>query len=231
MLSTKRWVEKAGEIMKELGAYSAYSYVRETNPSNDLPYHNWTHLCHVVVNSSRGAEHYALPTTTKTDLAVAAIFHDYDHSGGHSDDAENVGRAIDGFLEWNSFQRYPVWNADEVEHLIRSTQHPPVVEFTSIEQKILHDSDLMENGLDTWHDMIMNGVRFELEIKYGRSISYNEMLRMQIEFHDGVTWRTKWGQDFDRRYVQPNLSKIQQKFYNRRSKKHGMLHDDDISSL
>ena len=230
MLSTKGWIEKAGEIMKNLGVYSAYTYVRDTNPSNDLPYHNWTHLCHVVVNSSAGANYYALPSTTQTDIAVAAIFHDYDHSGGHSDDAENVDRAIQGFSEWNSLQKHPLWDSDSVTHLIRSTQHPPVVDFISIEQKILHDSDLMENGLDTWHEKIMNGVRYELEIKYGHSISYTQMLEMQLEFHDGVVWRTRWGQEFDRQYVQPNLKKIQQELQQRRSRKHGM-HNDDFGSM
>lgn len=230
MLSTSGWIQKAGNIMKGLGVYPAYVYVRDTNPSNDLPYHNWTHLCHVVVNSSCGADYYALPITSRVDLAVASIFHDYDHSGGHSEDEENVNRAIQGFSEWDSLQKYPVWDSDHVIHLIQSTQHPPVVDFVSIEQKVLHDSDLMENGLDTWHDMIMNGVRFELEVKRGHSISYTKMLEMQLEFHDDVTWRTKWGQDFKEKYVQPNLDAIRRELSNRRDTQHGM-YNDDISSM
>lgn len=230
MLSTKGWVEKAKNITQDLGVESAYSYVRDTNPSNDLPYHNWTHLCHVVVNSSRGADYYALPTIARVDLAVASLFHDYDHSGGHSEDSENVSRAIQGFTEWSNSQNYPVWNPENVIHLIRSTQHPPVVDFVSIEQKVLHDSDLMENGLDTWHDRIMNGVRYELEIKYGHSISYTQMLDMQLDFHDDVIWRSKWGQEFDRQYVQPNLEKIRLELQQRRSRQHGM-YDGDTRSM
>lgn len=208
MLSTTGWTERAGSILERLGAYRAYLHVRDHNPSNRLPYHNWTHLCHVVVNSHRGAEHYALPARDQANLAVAGIFHDYDHSGGVTDDQQNVDRAIANFQEWSSTQSHPTWDDAEVELLIRTTQWPPVVDPISITQKIMRDADLMENGLDTWEELIMNGVRFELEVKEGVPITLEDMKRRQVEYHRGVQWNTAWGRRFAREHIWPILDQL-----------------------
>lgn len=209
MLSTQGWHEKARSICDELGVVGAYDHVRDHNPSNDLPYHNWRHINHVVVNTSRGACYHQLPEAQHRDLAVAALFHDYDHSGGVTDDVRNVSRACEGFLQWYRTQPAHCCDADHVLTLIRSTQTPLAVPLEQLSQCIMRDADLMENGLDTWHEQIMNGVRYELEVKLQRPITYEQMLAMQLEYHAGVTWNTQWGQQFAQQHIAPVLQWIQ----------------------
>lgn len=201
-------MEQAQHIAHQLGVGDAHEYVKTHNPSNDLPYHNWRHLNHVLVNTSRGAHHHCLPTEQHRDLAVASLFHDFDHSGGVTDDVRNVARACEGFRSWYRTQSPDICDPEQVTLLIQSTQTPLEVPLDHITQGIMRDGDLMENGLDTWHEQIMNGVRYELEVKMQRSISYADMLEMQLEYHSKVNWHTEWGQQFAEQHIVPVLKFI-----------------------
>lgn len=119
----------------------AINFLSISNPSNFLPYHGIDHLwsvynsCMLMINQS--------PETIKDkELLIAALFHDYDHSGGKLSDAQNITNALMGVQLFH--QANPEFDLFYVKFLISCTEYPYTVEESdlTIESKMLRDADM-----------------------------------------------------------------------------------------
>lgn len=199
----------AEDICRLLRIDSIYGYVRETNPSNDLPYHNWIHTQHMVESVYEGALYHDLPLQSQIDLVVAALFHDYGHSGGKTDDVTNIKVAKQALDLYTAMRYHMVeYIPDVVRLLISVTQYPFTTAPIFAQEKIIRDADLMEMGRDTWHEMVIEGLRKEIQVSRNREITLEEMYRGQLDFHATAVWYTDWGLAFRENNVVPNLNKI-----------------------
>jgi len=188
---------KVRGICTQLDILGAFNWVLKNNPSNDLPYHNWYHALCMIEKCVEGANYHNLPYRSVRHLAVAALFHDYAHTGGGKDDQYNIVLALRGL---NNLANRSVGstvalgiNLDEVEQIIRITQYPYIDAPICIEQRIIRDADLMQSFRPTWKEMILDGLRKEMEIKLNKEISIEEMCKGQIAFLKNVIPLTDWG--------------------------------------
>lgn len=162
------------------------------NTANDLPYHNAFHAQCMDENCYDGAQYYNLPYDVTKNLLMAALFHDFNHSGGKTNDKENVTRAtID-------LEKLFVRSNDSIPTIviecIRCTEFPFVIEPMTIEQRIIRDADLMQFRYPNWQDVIENKLRAEIEVARGEQISAEDMYEGNKTFWSKVKFYTEWGQ-------------------------------------
>ena len=197
MINDKELESKVKVLCEVFILLDAFNYVKKNNPSNDLPYHNWYHALCMVEKCLEGAIYHNLPYRSMRHLTLAALFHDYDHTGGKEADSTNISRAIWGWRKYDALSNCSLANIDamEVEHIIKITEYPYTSDPISIEQKIIRDADLMQCLRPTWHEMIIDGLRKELSIKFGKELTEEEMCEGQIKFLDAVKPHSEWGKD------------------------------------
>lgn len=196
MSATKlEMLDKVREICIGLNISDQLEFVLGNNPSNDLPYHNLTHTLSMVLCCYEAGTHYNLPLVSLRPLCVAALFHDYDHSGGAQSDSANISNAISGFLHQNCLNSFPWYTeyATQVPRFIAVTEYPYVLSPVCIEERILRDCDLLSIIYDDWYDRIIIGLGMEMSVKYGRTVTEYEMVKGQIDFLGSVKLFTDWG--------------------------------------
>jgi len=82
----------------------AYNYVLKTNNGNRNPYHNNEHtlfvfnVCMKLFDIYK--KEYKLKSRDRYALGLAAIFHDYNHSGGKLKDSDNIKLALEGIYQY-----------------------------------------------------------------------------------------------------------------------------------
>ena len=188
-------LESVKTICINIGIEKQLHFVLNKNPSNNLPYHNLLHTLSMVDSCFKAASFYNLPLISIRQLCVAALFHDYDHSGGKLPDSENIKAAIAGFNIQNSMVGHPnyIEFATTVPRFISVTEYPYVVVPHCIEEKILRDCDLLSIMYDDWYERVVIGLGQEMCVKAGRVITEREMIEGQLEFLSKVTMFTDWG--------------------------------------
>ena len=153
------------------------------------PYHNMNHTLHVVSECYAGACYYVFDGVSFRNLLIAALFHDFNHSGQltGNDDLE-IERAIRGL-------RKHILPEDEprlaiIEGLIRSTRFPhkaPNDELVLSEQ-VLRDADMSQSfGSNDWVQQILFGLSAEMRM------TPKELLGTQESFLSGVEFASEWG--------------------------------------
>jgi hypothetical protein len=201
--------EKLSEFCEELadrfGIRVYYNHVVNNNPSNHLPYHNLFHTLCMVRNCYTAASHYNLPYESVRHLLVAALFHDFAHSGGEYGDDVNVKDAVGGFNKfWNIQLRVHSAAAGIdnklVERIIEVTQYPYVRQPVCIEESIIRDCDLLQMLEPEWREHVIGGLQKEMSIRLGQDLTLGEMLEGQIKFMTSVKFFTEWA--FRRAYKQ-----------------------------
>ena len=181
--------------IKELEIEHIYKYVMENNESKYLPYHNNFHLEQVCKYALLIADSMEIPFEDKKILAVASLFHDFNHSGGKfKDDSENISAAMKGFLEFNSwlkYMNYEPYSTNQkllINKLINGTKYPYTSDGSDLPEigKILRDSDTLQ-GL--FCQNYVNGIIRALSTEIG--IPFEKMLKGQIGFITGVKYLTE----------------------------------------
>ena len=182
---------------------SIIRYILENNPSQALPYHSFSHSLWVLYNC------YDICKYEKKDapkeLLIAALFHDFDHTGGFywlGSDDKNVIRAISRFNEcWN----YGIIKDDVdkplVQRLIFITEYPHR-EITKMEGEIttqaddifqfltnaLRDADMLQTMRDTQlHDLVA------IKEEYFKYMPWKEYTEKSVEFLQSIKFKTKFG--------------------------------------
>ena len=184
---------KVEELCDRFDVVRHYEKVRDHNPANDLPYHNWYHTLCMVEKCVEGANWHNLPWQSIRNLIVAALFHDYAHSGGRTNDTENIARAVRCLANTGPAL---AMNIVDVEQIIRVTEYPYVLEPVCIEHRIIRDADLMQVlRIDTWEEMVIHGLRKEIEVKLGNPLSVLEMCAGQIDFLRKIKVHSDWGKE------------------------------------
>ena len=182
-------------ILKIIEKYDLGDMVRwilENNSSQALPYHNFNHslwVAHYIHDA------HLLETNGETpprELITAALFHDFDHSGGFfTDDSKNIERAIAGFSRWCAEHSE---NSDfyiTVADLIGWTQYPFREKSPTVEIACLRDADMMQHCNDT---LLANFVGIKKELfKYD---SYDEYTEKSLAFLRNLHYETEYGKTF-----------------------------------
>jgi hypothetical protein len=174
----------------DLTAYFKVLFFKARNLNN--PYHNLRHMLHVTWLCHKAAEFYRdqLSPRQGRNLLIAALFHDFDHSGhchpGHYPDRLNIEIAIAAL-------RRHVLAADqealsEIEALIRATEFPYQCPGRSLDLagKIIRDADLAQALDSAWIQQVVIGLAEEAEI------APLDMLRAQRSFLGALHFNTDW---------------------------------------
>ena len=158
------------------------------SPNVMIPYHNLRHMLHVMWATYQGAMYYEnkISPLTLRNMLIAALFHDYNHSGKTNDDASNIETAIKGLKCHIDPMDAPYF--DEICSYIRGTQFPPVVTNLDLPAAIVRDADVAYTLADVW----IQTVNFGLNIEIG--VSTKKMLKLQEPFLRSLKFMTEWAE-------------------------------------
>ena len=179
--------------------YEAKTYILENNlVEND--YHNNEHMINVFNNAmilfNHYKDEYKLPPYFKLCLGLAALFHDFNHSGGKLKDSENIELALVALKEFlltiNKSDLY-----DDIKNIIIATEFPHLDIDLDILQKIIRDADTMGGVIEGWKSVVTN-----LASEYNKSLE--EFIPTQIKFLDTVKFNT----DYCNELLKNNKEKI-----------------------
>lgn len=190
-------VTSALQIRDRLKLVHFFNFFDNFNDSYVAPYHNSYHSYCMVNNCYEGAYHHGLQHPRA--LIVAALFHDFDHSAGYQNDDVNISRALVGL---SNAQRYASSNGtgltttelEDAINAIKVTRFPFTVEPINTEQKIIRDADLMQ--IYEMNDVVLykqfSGLKAEIEVREGRSLTDDEFGVGNGAFLDQTSWFTSW---------------------------------------
>lgn len=151
-------------------------------------YHNFRHMLHVVYQCHEALKFYRMDTfSSNRALLVAAIFHDYEHTGRAGNDDLNIELAIRGFRK--HILPHDENIKEEVERLIRSTQFPYVEEASDLSSMILRDADLTQALSVAWIQQVV----FGLAVEWGTTPL--AVLKSQKQFLGALQFKTAWAKE------------------------------------
>lgn len=168
------------------------------------PYHNFRHMFHVMWLCYQACVFYAgeLSPRQMRSLLVAALFHDFDHSGIMSNDDLNIDRAVRGFGTYIApeDERY----SGNIVAMIMSTgyHYQAASENLPLCCQILRDADLSQALNGAWIQQVVFG------LAAGRSKQPIDVLKAQGAFHKSLVFNTEWarqmfsGEDIEKKIAE-----------------------------
>jgi len=205
--------ELVSYIFRSNGVEDYLDYFNAHNPSSDIPYHNKYHTYCMALNVYEASLYYNLSIEARRALLVAALFHDYDHSGGRKTDDINVAIAANNLVDAHKqlveiYRTQPVSDVgDHFAHLtpkelidaietLLITKYPYDGPPVTMLQKIIRDADLMqvyEEDADRLRQQFL-GLKAEMELTRGPFTpeQWGDGCR---DFNDATVWHTQWAQD------------------------------------
>lgn len=186
--------------LQQLGLDRLWDWVKDNNPSGELPYHNNQHLFHVarIANQLLNAE----TTPTVRDeivLIVACLFHDFNHSGGVQPDSENIHNAImalDQFA-FTDIGLQVLKNhgmLQQVKELIKLTQFPSERNPDTLMGLCIRDADMLYSFCSVGIDAVVTGLRKEMAVTTGVLTPPLDYMEQQRKFINSLTMFTGAGQ-------------------------------------
>jgi len=155
------------------------------------PYHNFRHIFHVMWLCYSACQYYRNILTPRQmrNLLIAAIFHDFDHSGKPGHDELNIAEAIKA-LEKHIAPEDRAHLAD-ISYLIRMTEFPYKISSDGLELRalIIRDADLSQAFSVAWIQQIVFGLASEWEKKPA------DILKLQGGFLGSLKFHTKWAEE------------------------------------
>lgn len=164
----------------------ALEFIINTSDSNFNPYHNLNHNLTVMYFSYQLGISENLSKQEMTELLLAAIFHDYNHSGGKEKDDYNIKEAKKGVV--NFISKYDVKiDKNRIYRIIDATEFPYKIkdENLTLQQEIIRDADMLQLIEDNRIQTNIIGLQTELKR------SYSEHLKLQKEFMENLKLRLK----------------------------------------
>lgn len=161
-------------------------------PNVNAPYHNFRHMVHVLYLCYDACLFYADKLTPREmrNLLIAALVHDFDHTGDSYDDAVNIKRAINGLFFHLADE--DIDDFDNISYIVRCTQFPYELpsDKISLLGQIIRDADLSQNFSVAWIQQVV----FGLSEEWGNKTPL-QVLEMQEKFmRDVLHYHTEWGQ-------------------------------------
>lgn len=152
------------------------------------PYHNFRHMCHVLFLCYQACLFYKDKFSEREmrTLLVAALFHDFNHTGGTGPDSVNIARAIAGLerhLEMEDGGEYA-----NIVALMKATEFPYKVptESLGLRAQIIRDADMAQSLGVAWIQQTVFGLASE----WGKE-PFN-MLKDEVGFHKNLKFHTEW---------------------------------------
>jgi len=158
------------------------------SPTADLPYHNTEHLFGVMMSVYDACCFYFFDTTETRVMLIAALFHDYLHTGGGMGyDSINIRLAIQGINEHilEEDRKY----LPDIESYIQATEFPHShIDDTedNLPLHIMRDADLSYGLSERWISSIIFGIGKEF------MKDSDSMLKEQIVFLENLKFMTDW---------------------------------------
>jgi len=193
------------EICKEdLVLKSALSYVILNNSGNTNPYHSFEHTSNVFLYCVEGSEYHNVPEKERLNLLLAALFHDFNHSGGEMTDNINISNAKLGVEAWAKEINDATVDLEQIYSLIDITEFPYKVDSNSLnlQQQILRDSDMGSIFTDNWFQTIILGLSSEGKIEI------EAFIEQQKNFMNSMKPNTPWFQKTKMPLLQEKLDDL-----------------------
>lgn len=167
-------------------------YIVNTNSANNAPYHNLNHLITVMKHCYYALDLLGMKDDTKTEpLLLAALFHDYEHSGGELTDTLNVARAWEGFrnflIEFHPLGVQPLdIKTDDynfMKNLIISTEYPHTIKNKdlTIYQAILRDADMCQTFEPSWFTSDIYGLAKEFKKPIEQFVDESKLFLLNLK--------------------------------------------------
>lgn len=168
-----------------------YRILIEKATNLSLLYHGLTHINRVLWYCYIGGLHYMregrLTAIQFRILLIAALFHDFNHSGKLEDDRKQITRAIKALRKHILDSDRPYLR--DIEEVMWATLFPYGEEVVSLSGCIIRDAD-MTQALDlTWMGINLVGLSMEWKI------TFKEMLLRQEPFLKGMKLESGWGRN------------------------------------
>ncbi len=179
--------------LSKLGLTHVESYVAKNNPSSHIPYHNLYHAQTVALTCWHAAQFANLSKTDKQALILAALFHDFGHSGGVLPDADNIRIATDALRFAQAALTLNPALVESAIDIISATQYPYVLEPETEMQRIIRDADLCQILYEGWESML-DGLRREMSVTTTQPVDPGEFAVKAFRFWRGAAFHSKWGQ-------------------------------------
>lgn len=154
------------------------------------PYHNLRHMLHVTWLCYQASVFYDSRLTRREvrNLLIAALFHDFDHSGQFGNDDLNIERAIRGLK--HHIQPEDIDHLRDIEVVIRASEFPHRDVQESLLVSILRDADVSQALTVAWIQQVIIGLATE----WGKPPL--EVLKSQKGFHRSLKLVTDWAASF-----------------------------------
>lgn len=154
-------------------------------------FHGYDHMTHVVCEVYDAIQIAKINPVYARALLIAAIFHDYGHSGdGSKSDSFNIERAVKAVKR--HLQKDDKPHIKFIISLVRSTEWSNVVGHNTLEQdifiNILRDADMSYMFSDSWMHFVIFGLSTE------QKKSPSDILEIQTPFLEHkVRFYSQWG--------------------------------------
>lgn len=168
------------EIIKKYKLERYIKYILDESTSNLLPYHNLYHVMSVVEYIHDISISENIYKTEVRLLVIAALFHDFNHSGGKLKDAENVKNAIKAFEDIS--EENDIDNKF-ITDVIKATEYPYVIDEPNIYQEIIRDADLLQGSKDNWIQQIVLGLSSEFKQDISKFIDVQSNFLKDLKFN------------------------------------------------
>ena len=177
----------------------AKNYITENNKVDNY-YHNNKHMIDVFNNSmmlfDEHKKEYDLKSMDKVCLGLAALFHDYNHSGGKMKDDENIEITLNELKVYlDNINKLGLYN--NISGIIQATEFPHKDIDLNILQKIIRDADTMGGIVNGW-TFVVNSLAKE------SNKTLKDFIPNQIKFIENV----KFNNDYCNNLLKNNKYKI-----------------------
>ena len=168
------------------GDLKAYFRIIMRAPNVLNPYHGIRHMLHVLWECYQGAIALGIDGDKLRCLLIAALFHDYDHTGQPGDDSKNIERAVAGMKK--HLLPEDKKHGTTIESLIRGTHYPHSGDPSSNLHALLRDVDLAQGLSESWIELVL----FRLGVEKGNTME--SMLQQQERFLLNLSeqFQTNW---------------------------------------
>jgi hypothetical protein len=182
------------------------NHVFHSARNRNLPYHNFRHMCHVMRLCYSACQYYAERLTKRDmrNLLIAALFHDFNHSGRRGQDNLNIGSAVSGLFR--CIRMEDLIHYDAISQLIRATEYPHTIPASELplEGLIIRDADLAQVLDRAWIQQVVIGLAEEWDN------SPYEALLLQPGFLSKLNFHTDWARRmFPPESVQEKISEAE----------------------